>query len=94
MTNPTLERAARALADHFGCEWETMREADRETITGYCRAVLMAVRSVEPDLWHRANNHAWQNDKSTVDHAPESVWPLMIDTILEPTPTPNADGEK
>ena len=43
MTNPTLERAARALADHFGCEWETMREADRETITGYCRAVLMAV---------------------------------------------------
>lgn len=45
MTTPTLERAARALADHFGCEWETMRDADRETITGYCRAVLMAVRT-------------------------------------------------
>lgn len=45
MTNPTLERAARALADHFGCHWDTMTESDRETIRGYVRAVLMAVRS-------------------------------------------------
>lgn len=43
LTNPTLERAARALADHFGCDWDTMLDADRETITGYCRHVLMAV---------------------------------------------------
>lgn len=50
MTNPTLERAARALADHFGCEWETMRDADRETIRGYCRAVLMAVRDEMVDV--------------------------------------------
>ena len=54
MTKPTLERAARALADHFGCEWETMREADRETITGYCRAVLMAVRVPDKDIMESA----------------------------------------
>ena len=39
-----LEKAAMALAAHFGCEWETMRDADREMICGYARAVLMAVR--------------------------------------------------
>lgn len=39
-----LEKAAEALADHFGCEWETMRDADREMIRGYVRAVLTAVK--------------------------------------------------
>lgn len=92
MTNPTLERAARALAACEKSDYDFGEMADH--YTAMARAVLMAVRSVEPDLWHRANNQAWQNDKSTVDHAPEAVWPLMIDTILEPTPTPNADGEK
>lgn len=42
-----LERAAKDLATRFGCEWETMRDADREMIRGYARAVLVAVR--EPD---------------------------------------------
>lgn len=50
MTNPTFERAAKALADHFGCEWETMRDADRETIKGYARVVLTAVQSDAHDL--------------------------------------------
>lgn len=45
-----LEKAARALAEHFGCEWETIREADREIIRGYVRAVLMAVREPEDDF--------------------------------------------
>lgn len=61
-----LERAARALADHFGCEWETMRDADRETITGYARAVLMAVRSHDLPSWAHFEAEAWRDGIDTI----------------------------
>lgn len=70
-----LEKAARALADHFGCEWGTMRDADRETIRGYVRAVLLSVR--EPDqAMIAAGNFAdeWMS--------PAPTFTAMIDTIL------------
>ena len=76
MTNTTIERAARALADHFGCEWETMREADRETITGYCRAVLMDVRRVPNDICETGAAAICANSDI------EAGWSAMIDAIL------------
>lgn len=84
MTNPTLERAARALSDHFGCEWETMRDADRATITGYCRAVLMAVR--EPDEAVRdAGEGAFASalhKSGSLSDATLRIHQAMIDAIL------------
>lgn len=78
-----LEKAARALADHFGCEWETMRAADRETMRGYARAVLLAIR--EPDTTdddiasvHRGNTLSWDCDAEGV----RFIRAAMIDAIL------------
>ena len=77
-----LEKAARALSDHFKCEWETMRDADREMIRGYVRAVLMAVRN--------PSNSVLLAGEATGDQYegcdPADCWPAMIDAIL-------ADGE-
>lgn len=71
-----LEKAARALSDHFKCEWETMRGEDREMIRGYARAVLMAVREPNADM-SRAGGKVFNQTP-----APNPVFTAMIDAIL------------
>lgn len=76
-----LEKAARALAVHFGCEWETLRAADREMICGYVRAVLVAVRVPERDAW--LSIARGQPPETRIRGAVENSFTAMIDTILE-----------
>lgn len=76
MTNPTLERAARAVADATAGE---LTEGQNIRIA---RAVLMAVREPDASIWHKANHAAWLADKSTTEPAPEVVWPFAIEAIL------------
>lgn len=71
-----LEKAARALADHFGCEWGTMRDADRETIRGYVRAVLLAVREPDQESITRACDREHHCEDLRIHFT------AMIDTIL------------
>lgn len=83
MTNPTLERAARALYE-FGMmadcpTWEQLEPRYKEDFFDMARAVLMSVR--EPD---EAMKAAWLNAEM---HGTESAWFLhrhkaMIDAIL------------
>ena len=79
-----MEKAARALSDHFKCEWETMRDADREMIRGYVRAVLLAVRGIPDSVAFDAVEPV--SDSAPFNPMPEVAWRAMIDTIL-------ADGE-
>lgn len=90
MTNPTLERAARAAYERYGftgawdgdAEHPSLRSAQHDTkelFRAVARAVLMAVR--EPDDVMKA---AWLNAEM---HGTESAWFLhrhkaMIDAIL------------
>lgn len=74
-----LEKAARALAAHFGCEWETMRDADREMIRGYARAVLTAVREPNDDVARQVGRAAWHSGSGV---RPQSLCTTMIDSIL------------
>jgi len=89
MTNPTLERAARALIDHWFDNndhgpmvpvkqpWEDLSPKQRTYAIGQARAVLMAVR--EPDseiVIAEGDKHGWNNAPT-----PEA-FTAMIDAIL------------
>ena len=45
MTNPTLERAARALFDATGADWDAISPTRQQYVVTATRAVLMAVLS-------------------------------------------------
>lgn len=77
-----LERAARALSDHFGCEWETMRDADRATLTGYARAVLMAVREPDKAISKVGSAVDIELEWLESERAIPQVFTAMIDAIL------------
>jgi len=84
-----LERAARALSDHFKCEWETMRDTDREMIRGYVRAVLMAVREPGEAMATAAtdgHDTYWNYEADGRPSGPCDTFTAIIDAIL-------ADGE-
>jgi hypothetical protein len=77
MTNPTLERAARAVCElHGGDYWDKAANYERDRYFDVARAVLMAVR--EPDEATR-----WRMAEScTGDTIHDTHFTAMIDAIL------------
>lgn len=65
MTNPTLERAARALCDATGADWGAISPTRRQYVVTATRAVLMAVLPDEvdadgaPDWMDPAQAYGW-----------------------------------
>jgi hypothetical protein len=51
MTNPTLERAARALCDETGADWDAISLTRKKYAVTAARAVLMAVRDGSPEVF-------------------------------------------
>lgn len=74
-----LDKAARALSDHFKCEWETMRDDDREMIRGYARVVLMAVREPSDAIVEASEEYEGCGCPCCIT---AHNWQLMIDAIL------------
>lgn len=77
MTNPTLERAARAVCElHGGDYWDKAAPYERGRYRDVARAVLMAVRSDE-----KIANMAY--DAESVAHCDwGKIWERQIDAIL------------
>ena len=73
-----LEKAARALAEGHGYDWELCPEVTRNALKAEARAVLMAVRDLE----------TVRDVLTPVTSGPGSMddWPAMIDAILNEEP--------
>lgn len=50
------------------------------------RAILEEMERLDADAWPEANDEAWQRDRSTTEHTPEAVWPIMLKVIAKGRP--------
>ena len=83
MTNPTLERAARALCEAMGEDWDNESPAWKSIHLSRARAVLMAVRSPDDRMDNAGVEAANGVMEGWVDEGQVGfVWQAMIDAIL------------
>ena len=82
MTNPTLERAARALHESRSmCPWDTLSSDDRALCFSYARAVLMAVREPGREECYAVADRVGDG-YSPYEPVPTVFFTAMIDAIL------------
>lgn len=95
-----LERAARALyemgrpasatAEHWNLEWSEIGEGSRNEHREQARAVLMAVREPDDDVWEAGNEALSMNGLYSVEGDDSTVcFTAMIDAILNEKDTTN-----
>jgi len=87
MTNPTLERAARALAKMDGWDWDAMGKASNPILPEFrddyllqARAVLMAVRDDPGE--DAAKEGGRMRYHGAANYGADEIFAAMIDAIL------------
>lgn len=87
-----LERAARALCTSIAGEsrWERLSDSARNSYRKHARAVLMAVREPDDDVWEAGNEALSMNGLDSVEGDDSTVcFTAMIDAILNEKDTTN-----
>lgn len=89
MTNPTLERAARAVCElHGGDYWDKAAPYERGRYRDVARAVLMAVREPTDEMDAAGFERLKSNQQNpSPEGTCSAVYTAMIDAILN-------DGER